>query len=388
MHASVVRKPEAWLLQRLHLLLQVQQTSPHGKAGPLLPPTSKVTISELGERQLLARIRARLPGPPASVVVGIGDDAAVITPVRNAQEVLTTDASVEGVHFDRTLSSPADIGHRALAVNLSDLAAMGATPRWALLSLALPAAFEVEEVDGLIDGFIGLAAAHGVALIGGNLTKSPGPVMIDVVAIGSVRPRRVLTRAGGRPGDELFVSGTLGGAAAGLEMLREMPRLKPGPSEVPIKATEGPGVSPGNMCISRYRRPTPRVRLGAALAHGLAARAAMDLSDGLADGLTQIAEASGCGVEVDAEALPIDPAAREWWTAQGRDPVPAALTGGDDYELLIAVAAKARGRLRHVINRVTDPPLTKIGVLTRDPQARVLRREGKAEELPRGFEHW
>jgi thiamine-monophosphate kinase len=304
-------------------------------------------------------------------VIGIGDDAAIVTPSRNAQTVLTTDAQIEGVHFDRRFSTPADIGHRALAVNLSDLAAMGATPRWALLSLAMPGDFAVEDVETLVAALARLAARHGTRVVGGNLSKSPGPLMVDVVAVGEAKPRRVLTRSGGRPGDELFVTGTIGAAAAGLQMLR-----------TPVE-----GVSPGG-CIERYLRPEPRVRFGVAMANNRAARAAIDLSDGLADAADQLATASGCGVELDAAALPIDAAAREWWKARGQDDVLQAIGGGDDYELLLAIPRAWGGRLRHVRHRVAQPELTKIGRLTKDRHSRVLVREGRKEPLAGGFEHF
>ena len=337
-----------------------------------------MTVRDLGERRLLARIVARLEGvgrPTAREVIGIGDDAAVVAPARNALMVLTTDASVEGVHFDRTLSTAADIGYRALAVNLSDLAAMGAAPRWALLSLAMPDALLVEDVDGLVDGIAELAAAEGVRVVGGNLTRSPGPLMVDITAVGETRPRRTLTRSGGRPGDELYVSGRVGAAAAGLAMLRQGPA-----AAASIQASDA--------CIARYRRPAPRVRLGEAIAQARAASAAMDLSDGLADAIAQVAGASECGVEIDADAVPIDHAARAWWAAQGIDPLTAAMTGGDDYELLIAVPRRSRGRLRHATSRVAQPALQRIGRLTKDVASRVLVRNGQREPLPEGFEHF
>ena len=327
-------------------------------------------VSELGERRLLARIRERLAAASQrdGLVIGIGDDAAIVTPARNRLTVLTTDAQIEGVHFERAFSLPEDIGHRALAVNLSDLAAMGAEPRWALLSLALPETTEVAEVDGIVSGVARTAARYSLGVIGGNLTRSPGPLMVDITAVGETRPRRALTRSGGRPGDNLFVSGNVGGAAAGLEMLRS--------------------TRESAVCIDRYLRPVPRVRLGAAVAQARAARAAMDLSDGLADALVQLAAASGCGFEIDAALLPIDRDARQWWEAAGKDPVSAALSGGDDYELLFATPRAWAGRLRHARARVADPPLTRIGVLTKDPASRVLLRNGVREELPAGFEHF
>src|SRR5436190_7039471 len=178
-----------------------------------------MTVGEAGERQVIARVRARVPAPPPFVVVGIGDDAAVLEPARNRLDVVTTDAAVEGVHFDRRLMDAGAIGHRVLAANLSDLAAMGAEPRTALLSLMLPDALPLTELDALLDAFLALAARTGTHLVGGNVTRSPGPMVIDVTVSGTAKRRKVLTRSGGRAGDDLYVSGSVGGAAAGLAWL-------------------------------------------------------------------------------------------------------------------------------------------------------------------------
>lgn len=295
----------------------------------------------------------------------------MLAPPRNERIVVTTDAIVEGVHFTRAYSSPADIGHKALAVNLSDLAAMGATPRWALLSLVLPGSWRVSEVEDLVDGLAALAAPHDVSVVGGNITRTDGPLVVDMTAGGDVRPRRWLTRSGARPGDGIWVSGTVGSAAAGLEMLTA--GMQHG--------------AHGTACMARHRRPEPRVRLGMAIGRARAATAAMDLSDGLADALRQVAAASGVGVRVDADALPIDPGAQAWWSSRGVDPVRAALAGGDDYELLLAVPAKS-GRMRSARRHAAEPPLTKIGVFTKDSASLVLMRGGKEERIPEGFEHF
>src|SRR3954463_5710906 len=178
-----------------------------------------MTVGEAGERQVFARLRARVPAPPPFVVVGIGDDAAVLEPPRNRLDVVTTDAAVEGVHFDRRFMDAGAVGHRVLAANLSDLAAMGAEPRTALLSLMLPDALPLAELDAMLAAFLALAARTGTHLVGGNVTRSPGPLVIDVMLAGAVKRRKVLTRGGGRPGDELWLSGTIGGAAAGLAWL-------------------------------------------------------------------------------------------------------------------------------------------------------------------------
>jgi thiamine-monophosphate kinase len=335
-------------------------------------------VSELGERALLARIRSRLGragGPSAGLVVGIGDDAAVVAPTRNAFQVLTTDALVEGVHFDRRWAAPADIGFRALAVNLSDLAAMGAVPRWALVSFLLRDQVSLEDVEGMADGLSELAIRHRVHVIGGNLARTSGPMVIDVTAVGEARPRHVLSRSGGRAGDALFVSGTIGSAAAGLEMLA-------------AEARDGDaGRARDETCATRFLRPEPRVRLGHAIANAGAATAAIDLSDGLGAAVAELASASGCGVEIDAEALPIDPAARAWWEHAGADAVSTAMRS-DDYELLFAAGKKQGGPLRHARSRVSQPPVTRIGVLTKDRRSFVLLRDGRREELPAGFEQW
>jgi thiamine-monophosphate kinase len=339
---------------------------------------SNRTVSDIGEHALISRITARL-ATPSWVLVGPGDDAAVIRPERGALDVLTTDAQVEGVHFDRRFVPPDAIGHRALAVNLSDLAAMGAEPRAALLSFVLPDQLDVAVVDGIVDGLIGLAARHRVAIVGGNITRSPGPLMIDVTAIGSVRPRRVLTRAGARPGDEVYVTGAIGGAVVGLRTLQEQATADP-----PKREREGGQVGPNE---EKYLRPEPRVRAGLLLGRNRAATSCIDLSDGLADGLQQIAAASGVGMTVDEADIPLANGVAEFHRARGDDPAYAALAGGDDYELLFTIRAAWRGRLRAVRSQAGDLPITRIGIVTRDRQL-LLRTASGERDLPAGFQHF
>lgn len=327
------------------------------------------TVGALGERGLLARIRDRVPRPTPGVTVGIGDDSAVLAPSGNEHVVVTVDSLVEGVHFDRRWSTGADIGHKALAVNLSDLAAMGAAPRWALLSLALPDDWPVAELDGLLDGLLALAAIHGVELVGGNVTRIDGPLVVDVTCGGTCRPRRVLRRDGARAGDDLFLSGTLGTGVAGLEML------------------QAGTTAADEACVGRYLRPVPRVRLGVAVGRARAARAAMDLSDGLADAVRQVAEASGTGAVIDGASLPVEQGARAWFESRGEDVVGRAVAGGDDYELLLAVPPGWHGRLRDARRHAATPGLTRIGQLTKDRALVVRRAEGDAP-LCGGYEHF
>jgi len=332
------------------------------------------TVSDVTERDLIARIQARLPPAPDWMLVGIGDDAAVVEPERNRVEVLSVDALVEGVHFDRAFVPAEAIGHRALAVNLSDLAAMGAEPRLALLSFALPPQLPLDDFDGIVVGLTALAARHRVHVAGGNLTRSPGPLMLDVTVAGTVKRRQALTRSGARPGDELYVSGTIGSAAAGLQMLRQHLTTA---TTVSTEDNEGHGIirlprppsssvsSVVEPCVERYLRPEPRVRLGLMLARNRVASACIDLSDGLADGVHQIAMASGVGAAVDVETLPIDVAARVWFEARGLDPVTESLVAGDDYELLFAVRPGAVRRLA-AASRHSGAAITRIGRCTKD----------------------
>jgi thiamine-monophosphate kinase len=334
-----------------------------------------VTVADLTERELVARIRQRLAPAPSWVVVGIGDDAAVIEPPRNRLDVLTVDAVVEGIHFDRRFTPPDAIGHRALAVNLSDLAAMGAEPRLALLSCALPDSLPCDDFDRIVDGLTALAARHRIHVVGGNLTKSPGPLMLDVTAMGTVKRRGALTRYGAHVRDELYVTGTIGGAAAGLHCLREDP-----------SATAGPMAA----CVRRYLYPEPRVRTGMLAGRSRSASACMDLSDGLADAIRQVAEASGVGVRIDADTLPIEPGAREWFAAHGTNPVTAAMSGGDDYELLLTVPPKRR-RSFLAAARAGGVAVTRVGVCTEE---RALQLQGGAVDsssavtFPQGFSHF
>jgi thiamine-monophosphate kinase len=334
------------------------------------------TVAQLGERALIARLQSRLPCTGGSIVVGIGDDAAVVEPPRGGLDVITTDASVEGVHFERRFCRPGDIGHRALAVNLSDLAAMGAQPRHALLSLGVPDGLTIAEFDEFAEAFGSLAAAHGMVVVGGNLTRSPGPWFIDVTAVGSVKRRRVLTRSGARPGDDLYVTGQLGAARAGLAYLKAAP------------ARALPGVEHGVLgdAVVRYRRPQARVRAGLLVGRTRAASACMDLSDGLADAVTQMAEASGVGAIVELGTLPCHPAVADVWP---EDAPRQALLGGDDYELLFAVPRRRRRAFFAALAGAQRLAVSRVGTIRPRGDGVAMRAaDGRQDALPRGYEHF
>jgi thiamine-monophosphate kinase len=368
-HASEPRKPEAQPITAVPPAFAGSFDLPTRQSGAFVF-LQHTTVSSLGERALISRITSRLAMPPW-VVVGPGDDAAVIKTERGAFDVLTTDAQVDGIHFDLRFVPPDAVGHRALAVNLSDLAAMGAEPRAALVSLLLPDELAVGTVDGILDGLLSLAARYRVALVGGNITRTTGPLALDVTATGSVRPRRVLMRSGAKPGDDVYVTGTLGSAAAGLEVLKAV----------------GDAAGSHMAAVERYLRPEPRVRLGMLLGRNRAASSCMDLSDGLADAARQVAEASGVGVTIEAATLPIADDVRAWHLNAGHDVVQYAATGGDDYELLFTSRPSQRGRLRGVRRQGGNVPITRIGVVTKGRDV-LIRDESGMREMPRGYEHF
>ncbi len=294
-----------------------------------------------GEFDLIYRYFARggANGPGAGVILGIGDDAAVLRVPEGADLVAAVDTIVESRHFPER-SDPRSIGYRALAVNLSDLAAMGAKPAWATLALTMPRA-DAEWLGGFSRGLLDLADRHGVALVGGDTTR--GPLTISVQLLGFIPRGEALRRGGAKQEDLLAVTGTLGDAGAGLALVQGRT------TATTERAAE---------LVRRFEYPTPRVEFGLA-ARGIAS-AAMDISDGLTGDLPKLAAASGLAAHVDVGRLPLSPALRASATVeQARD---WALAAGDDYELLVAVPRQRFQELAAAAAR-TGTPLTVIGEL-------------------------
>lgn len=284
------------------------------------------------EFDLIARIRARVAAR-GDVVLGIGDDCALLAPPPGMQLAVTMDTLNSGVHFPPNTAS-FDIGWKALAVNLSDLAAMGAQPAWCTLSLSLPCA-DAAFLDGFTDGFLALAKQHDFALIGGDTTR--GPLSISVTAHGLIEPGSALRRAGAQVGDAIWVSGTLGDAAGALRQWQQGDAMTPALRE-------------------RLDRPTPRVALGRAL-RGVAS-SCIDISDGLLADLSHICRASGVAAQLDAQALPSSEALRQAFDTATRLALQAS--GGDDYELCFTAPAAQRDVL-HALSQALNLPLTHIG---------------------------
>jgi len=301
---------------------------------------------------------------------GPGDDAAVL-PRQGGESCVTVDAVVEGVHFRRASSRLEDVGHKALAVNLSDLAAMGARPRWALVALGVPRGFRLVDARKLGAGFGALARATGTALVGGNVTRAPG-LSLTVTVGGDVAPGRALLRSGARPGERVWVSGTLGDSRLGLALLERR-----GGAEA-RRLRRFPRLAHG--AIERQRNPVPRIELGQALV-GLAS-ACIDLSDGLAQDAGHLAAASGVGLHLDASALPASAALVAAYP-DSRARARAAAMGGEDYELLFTVPATRAATVRRLVRRL-GLELTPIGAVRR---GRGVHLGGVGTARVRGFDH-
>ena len=318
----------------------------------------------LSEFDLIDRYFRGCGARRTDVRVGVGDDAAILDCPAGAELVAAVDTLVDGVHFPRG-SPPASIGHRALAVNLSDLAAMGARPAWALLALTLPQADEAW-LSEFAAGMSALARAHEVALVGGDTTS--GPLCVTVQLLGYVPRASALLRSGGRAGDAVFVSGTPGDAAAGLAI--EQGRL-PGAGEAAAYLRE------------RFLYPAPRLALGECLRRH--ASACIDVSDGLLGDASKLARASGCGVEITYDGIPVsDALVRAVGEERARE---LALTGGDDYELCFSV------RPTHVARLLSELPperwsYTRIGMLRETPGADVLRAGAVMSFSHSGYDHF
>ena len=320
------------------------------------------------EFDLIELIRQRTAQPRDDVRLGIGDDAAVLAVPAGQELVIAIDSLVDGVHFPRGTAA-ADIGWKALAVNLSDLAAMGASPAWALLSLTLPRA-DKAFVEGFLDGFVQLAQPHRLALVGGDTTR--GPLAVSIAVHGFVPPGKALSRSGARAGDVVLVTGTLGDAAAGLNMLQQPPHGDDERSSL------------REYLIERLNRPTPRLAAGIALRDQ--AHACVDVSDGLLADLGHICAASGVGAEIDVALLPRSSALLGLY--DDTTAMQFALSGGDDYELCFCVPASRLVQVQADLSRLGGGA-TRIGRIVAGEGVRVRGHDGAwLDVASTGWEHF
>ena len=300
-------------------------------------PKARSTIHEF---ELIRALHRRHGRHTSSVIQGIGDDAAIISSRTGQWTLLTTDLLAEGVHFDLRNATMADIGFRAAAANLSDIAAMGGTPQHLLVALAIPLSGTSGHVHQLYRGMMAACRPHSVGLLGGDTSTSNGGWFLSVAVIGVVPPRKALFRRGAHIGDHLYVTGTIGDALAGLRLLNDsQARTKGHQRRAPLSARHR------QFLIERHVRPTARIAEGRWLSTYCFATSAIDISDGLSGDLRHICEESHVGVELELGRLPLSTACRAYAAARKLDPVDLALAGGEDYELLFTVSPVRRTQL-------------------------------------------
>jgi thiamine-monophosphate kinase len=325
-------------------------------------------LSRLGEFGLIERIQRRT-APGRGVTLGIGDDAAWVK-TKSGSCLLTADLLIEGVHFDLKSISLYALGYKTLSVNMSDIAAMGGTPAYLLLSLGIPATFDSKDVEEFYRGIRSLALKSGVALVGGD-TSVAKSLFVSACLVGQA-PYRPITRGGARLGDDIYVTGTLGDSALGLKLLKEKSPTLAQPA--------------AKFLLSRHHLPTARIRVGAILARQKLARAMIDISDGLLQDLGHICKASRVGAIIAEERLPLSSAYR---SLAGRDGTRHALAGGEDYELLFCVRRRDRPRVEK-LQKSIDVPISRIGTCVRSTDGiTVLDRKGQTLSLDgRGHDHF
>lgn len=337
------------------------------------------SVRDVGELALIQRVRrsaARAAGE--GVRVGIGDDTAVLALSPDAVLLATTDLVVEDIHFRRASATPRDIGWKAIAVNLSDIAAMGGVPRWALIAIALPASTPMEDVDEFYAGLEEAASPHRVVVVGGDTSASPAGWVINVTLLGEHRGQPRL-RSMARPGDAIAVTGSVGRSAAGLAVL-ESGRTSAWNALGPMALDE---------LIQSHLRPRARVSEGMFLASQPGVRAMMDCSDGLATDLGHICRESGVGATVRLDRLPVSAAVRQAGRAAGRDPMAWATGGGEDYELLLTCGRDSADEIAAGLERATGTRLTVIGeVVAGEPRIAWIGALGEPVSIPAGYEHF
>jgi thiamine-monophosphate kinase len=316
----------------------------------------------LPEKALIARVRRQAAMKSRGVIAGIGDDCAVLRILSGHEALLTTDFSLEGIHFRRGWHPPESVGHRCLARGLSDIAAMGGEPVAAFLSLAVPRDLPQRWVDRFLGGLLKLGRRFGVSLAGGDTAESPDGILADIVVLGSVPRGRAVLRSGARPGDRIYVSGALGGSAAAVQRMMANPKRKLNPRDYP-----------------RHFFPEPMIQVGRMLREKGVASAMIDISDGLSTDVEHVCKESGVGAEVWGEALPLATVGKPGHKVD----LDCALHGGEDYELLFTAP-----RGKRVPGRICGVPITQIGRITRGKKIVLMKRGVGHELVPRGWEHF
>jgi len=332
------------------------------------------------EFDFINTLRQRVASGSQSLIAGIGDDAAVVRTGAGKDTVITADLLVEDIDFRRTTTPPYLLGHKALAVSLSDVAAMGARPLWAMVSIGVPDdVWQTDFVDRLYDGLLELANRYGVQLIGGDTSRTPENIVIDSIVAGECVAGMSVKRSGAHSGDQIFVTGTLGAAAAGLRLIERGAHL----AEQNLDDDDSQKL---DHLLLRQLRPEPRVGWGIVLGEERLATAMIDLSDGLSSDLNHLCDASGVGALIDSSSLPIDDRVVELCGRRALDPLQLALHGGEDFELLFTVKPGDAARLPR---RVDGVGIKRIGEITNSSIGVKISEGTRIWDLrPGGWKHF
>lgn len=332
-------------------------------------------LKSYGKRQIL---HSSLITHHTSLLHGVGDDAAVIRQSKTQDIVVTADLLIEEIDFRLEWVTPQSLGHKALAVSLSDIAAMGAKPRYALLSIGIPnKTWKTRFVDEFFKGFFALAKTHEVALIGGDISRTPNRLVIDSIVLGEVKRGRSVQRSGAKPGDHIFVTGSLGGAAAGLKLLEDGVRLS-------SKNARAARFSAQKKLLNRQLTPEPRVEWGTMLGEKRLATSMIDVSDGLSSDLTHLCEASGVGARIDAAHIPLDLNLSRFGR-KDLNLLALALNGGEDFELLFTVNSR---NLKKLPSKLGNLPATRIGNVTENASIVLIDGTQSIPLQSGGFTHF
>ena len=341
-------------------------------------------ISDLGEFGLIRKIKQQTKGRSPSTLIGIGDDAAALSLSPSKKLLTTTDMLLEGVHFDLSYTDFYSLGWKSAAVNLSDIAAMGGIPRFCLTALGIPSSISVEQIKEFYKGFNALCRKYNVDLVGGDTCRSEKGLVVSVTALGEVERKRMLTRAGARPGDLIFVTGALGDSAAGMVLLKAGARVRgPGSRGKGYKSAIRNPQSEIARLIKKHLRPVPRIEWGRKVALSGCATAMIDISDGLSSDLGHICEESRVGAEICADRMPFSKEIRKAADQLNAAPLHYALSGGEDYELLFTVSPS---KLKKFLSlKIVS---TQVGALIAGNKMFLIDNGKRAVLKPKGFNHF
>ncbi|MBC8462059.1 MAG: thiamine-phosphate kinase [Deltaproteobacteria bacterium] len=331
-------------------------------------------IGEMGEFAFIRSIQEGSHFSPEGLIKGIGDDCAVIGPYQDRVFLITTDLLVEDIHFIWDRISPVDLGQKAVAVNLSDIAAMGGIPRHLFLSLAIPPAMGVETLHSFYQGIKAMCERYDTNVLGGDTSASPDGLTINVTAIGEARGDEVLFRSGAKAGDKIYLTGTLGDSAAGLRLIKEE-FSAPAPLAAVLKEA--------------HNRPQPQVEAGRVIAQSGLATAMIDVSDGVLSDLGHVCGASGVGGILFESALPISNSLKALAEINNFNPYELALSGGEDYQLLFTVPREDAGQFETIFQENSSSPIYCLGEITGEEGIKIVRPGGVREEVKvEGFDHF